>query len=342
MLLFDSLYSNYVKRQYIINAVNKLFIRHRTPKYNNEYLVDHILECNLNYTSWSKYDRHLKTANINTIKYHAKYLNEIYVKWSQLDIFKIAYANMLNDNYYYKNDCSHDLQLNTDVTCISNMCGIEKIGVNPEYIKKHVTKLAVLNTVDNVAIGVIIIDNKQILETHNTLCHDKTSIQPLLNNILIDINDCCNIKINGDKAYITSDTYVYKNNNIQIITPIRKKTTKQAKKQIKNMLRIIEIQELKAYKYKNNYGAESRNLINCTQKIQNMKLKIKQLNDYIMHYDEHIAKKKTLSLSKRYVIENYFCSLKHISKLYLRTDKKINTFMSTIYIGFMYNYKIIH
>lgn len=333
-MIFGSLYSTCIKKRYILKEIDTLFIRIRKPKYSNEYLLDNILECNLNYQSWAKYG-HVLRKFTKLPKFHNKYLNEIYLHWSSLGIFESAYKNLINDNLIYD---QFDLKLNTDVTCVSNMYGKEQIGINPEYTKKHVTKLGILNTLNNTPISAFVIDNKKILKTHNTLCHDKTSIQPLLNNILIDTNDKGNINIDADKAYITSEKYFYKNKNINIVTPIRKKTQKQAKKEIKIIKKNIEMNNLKLYKYKNKYGDKSKNLIKCHQKIKNMNSKIESLNKYI---DECIREKNT-SESKRYLIENYFCTLKHIQKLYLRTDKLIKTFMSTVYIGFIYNYKITH
>jgi len=336
-MIFGSSYSTHVKKRYILEAINTLFIRVRKPTYTNEYLLDSILECNLNYQSWAKYGRTLRKFT-KLPKFHNKYLNEIYLRWSSLGIFELAYKNLINDNLDYN---QYNLKLNTDVTCISNMYGVEKIGINPEYTKKHVTKLATLNTLGNAPIGATIVDNKKILKTHNTLCHDKTSIQPLLNNILVVTNNAGNIKINGDKAYITSDKYSYKDKNITIITPTRKKTIKQAKKEIKTTMDNIGTNELKIYKYKSKYGDKSKNVTRCFQKIENMRLKIKNLNKYIDKCNDE-NKIKTTTGSKRYLIENYFCALKHIPKLYLRTDKLIKTFMSTVYIGFIYNYKITH
>ena len=295
-MLFGSLFDTYVKKKYIIDTVNKLFIRQRKPKYSNEFLVDHILECTLNYQSWSKYNRVLNQYT-DLPKYFSKYLNEIYIKWTNLDIFKIAYVDIINDNIDKTNITQKNIVLNTDATCISNMRGKENIGLNPEYTKKNVTKLGVtklgvINTIDNIPIGVFPIDNKQILDTYNTLCHDSTSIQPLLNNLLVSIDKECNIQINADKAYITNNKYVYKNKDIEIVTPIKHKSIKQSNKELKKYIE------------------------ECT--------------------NENKIKTKT----KRYLIENYFCSIKHISKLYLRTDKLIKTFMSTVYIGFMYCYKL--
>lgn len=334
-MLFGSEYSTYVKKKYILDAVNTLFTRQRKSKYTNEYLINNILECCLNYQSWSNYGHTLNNYT-NLPKFHHKYLNEIYLCWSSLGVFELAYKNLLNDNLDYDNK---NLNLNTDVTCISNMYGKENIGVNPEYPKKHVTKLALLNTFNNTPISVFPISNNKILKTHNTLHNDKSSIQPLLNNILINVNTNGNININADKAYISKDQYIYKNKSIKVITPSREKTSKQAKKEIKVLLKNIEIDELKLYKYKNKYGMKSKNLVKYENKIIEKKEKIIKLNSYIHEYDNKIQNKKK---SNRYLIENYFCSIKHIPKIYLRTDKLIKTFISTVYIGLLYNYKIIN
>ena len=120
-----------------MEAIDTLFIRKRKPKYSNEYLLNNILECNLNYQSWSKYGRALNKYT-QLPKFHNKYLNEIYVRWSSLGIFKVAYKNIINDNLNYD---TINLKLNTDVTCISNMNGKEQIEINPEYVKKNVTKV---------------------------------------------------------------------------------------------------------------------------------------------------------------------------------------------------------
>ena len=108
-------------------------IKKRNTKYSNDTLVEHILNCNINYNSLAQYGKHLSQIG-GYPKYFHKYLNEIYVKWSKSNVFNIAYKNMLNDNFV--EDTSNKLLLNTDTPYISNMYGIENVGVNPEYIKK--------------------------------------------------------------------------------------------------------------------------------------------------------------------------------------------------------------
>ena len=142
MFIFQTEYADYIKKQYIIDTVNNIFPRIRKSKYTNEYFVDQILDCNLNFASWASLGKTFGKYT-NKSKYHHKYLNEIYLKWADADVFKIAYKNIIMDNLNYD---PKNLKLNTDVTCISNMYGKENVGVNPEYAKKNVTKVAFLNT----------------------------------------------------------------------------------------------------------------------------------------------------------------------------------------------------
>jgi hypothetical protein len=240
---------------------------------------------------------------------------------------------MDNLNYDPKN-----LKLNTDVTCISNMYGKENVGVNPEYAKKNVTKVAFLNTTKiNTPVSISIIDNNKIFESYKTLRHDKSSVQPLLNNILIPIDDKCIIDINADKAYISNETYSCANAKINIKTPKREKSIVQTNKQIRKLSEKIKLQKVKTDNFKFKYGVSSKNAINSQIKIINMRMQILTLND---HINECKINKELKQNTKRYLIENYFCSLKHIPKLYLRTDKLTKTFMNTLFIGLMYNYKI--
>jgi hypothetical protein len=194
-----------------------------------------------------------------------------------------------------------------------------------------VTKVGIFTTTDNVPISVTIVDNNNIFKKYKTLQHDISTIQPLLNNILVKTNDNCNIDIDADKAYITSNKYLYKNKYITIRTPNKQKSIKQSIKEIKNTTNNMK-----------NYKCKYINKLEHPRTIKSINIfeeKIKKLSEYIIDYKKNNKIQNMLG-SKRYLIENYFCSLKHISKLYLRTDKLIKTFKSTIYIGFMYNYKL--
>ena len=84
------------------------------------------------------------------------------------------------------------------------------------------------------------------------------------------------------------------------------------------------------------YGRSSKNLIKSNSKIDALMSKIDVLKQHIDNVSIESTNKKT----NRYLIENYFCRIKQMPKLYLRTDKKVTTFLSTVYIGILYNYLV--
>jgi len=334
MLIFQTECDNYIKINYITNAVNKLFPKIRKSKFTTKYFIEKILDCDLNFQSWSAYGK-IMVKYMESNKFHHKYINEIYLKWCRAGVFKIAYANMINDNLEYD---SKNLSLNTDVTCISNMYGIENVGVNPEYAKKNVTKIGFLNTsLNNTPLSFCIIDNKNIYKTHKTLCHDKSSVQNLIDDICVPIDKKAKIEINADKAYISTEIYHYNDTKINVKTPQRTKSIKQTNKQIKNIVKKINDERIKSENFKLKYGSASKNLLKSQQKISIFDNKKKQLNEYLIE-----NKNKKEIKSKRYLIENYFCKIKKIPKLNLRTDKSKIAFIGTIFIGLIYNYKINH
>ena len=91
-------HSIFIKKQLLLETVNELVIKQRKSKYSNEYFIDKILDCIENFSSWSKYGNILNKYT-KLPKYHHKYVNEIYVKWSHLHIFEIVYKKLLNFNY---------------------------------------------------------------------------------------------------------------------------------------------------------------------------------------------------------------------------------------------------
>ena len=99
------------------------------------------------------------------------------------------------------------------------------------------------------------------------------TIQNSLNNINIKFNDNEKINLTGDLGYLSNKKYHYNQNEVQLITPLRKNQNKQIKTLI-----------------------ESNNL------------------------------------KQRYKIENGFCLLKKYERIVLRKDRKINTYMSFLYI----------
>ena len=147
---------------------------------------------------------------------------------------------LLNFNYT-PNITNNTFNLNSDVTCISNTW-FRKCWFKPRiYEKKNVTKLGFINDENNVVLSVVAVDNNKIFPTYKTLCSDLTTIQPLLNTLLVDIKNDVQIKINTDKGYISNYEYNYKNNEVKIITPPKQKTITQTKKQISALKKKIEL-----------------------------------------------------------------------------------------------------
>ena len=150
---------------------------------------------------------------------------------------------------------------------------------------------------------------------------------------MVETNKDVKVKINADKAYITSNKYIYKNKRVLINTPIKQKSIKQTNKEIKTISNKLQ-----------NYKLKYEDKLTSSKKLQIIKTyeeKISALNKHITKCNTNINL-PNINGTKRYLIENYFCSLKHIPKLYLRTDKLITTFITTLYIGFLYNYTISH
>lgn len=106
-----------------------------------------------------------------------------------------------------------------------------------------------------------------------TSIHDVKTIQNSLNNIYVKFKNYNILTLTGDLGYLSNKKYYYNDNEVQLITPIRKNQ--------KNKIRTL---------------IESNNL------------------------------------KQRYKIENGFCLLKKYERIALRKDRKINTFMSFLYI----------
>ena len=106
-----------------------------------------------------------------------------------------------------------------------------------------------------------------------TSIHNVKTIQNSLNNIYVKFKNYNILTLTGDLGYLSNKKYYYNDNEVQLITPIRKNQ--------KNKIRTL---------------IESNNL------------------------------------KQRYKIENGFCLLKKYERIALRKDRKINTFMSFLYI----------
>lgn len=215
--------------------------------YCSEYKLILIFQIKNTLNKWSDLTKNIFYDPLPGVKYHYKYINDQYMKWCDKDIFKDVFYDCVphnndvklsslnlndnDDNFFIINDNS---DLFIDATSINNKYGSEGIVINPELKKKNITKLSTICNVDGFIYSISNVDyNIKTIEYND---HDKnkkikTSVNDVktINSSLNNINDNINIKsINntidliGDKGYITNEKFDYKDNKVNIITPLKK------------------------------------------------------------------------------------------------------------------------
>jgi transposase len=155
-------------------------------------------------------------------KYHYKYINQVFNKWTKLNIFKDANDICVN-KYISKNiNCHTTLKTYIDTTNINNKYGRELINYGSNK-KKKICKLSVISN-NNIPLQI---------NLFNGNVHDSKTTEIEINN-LINKTSYRKINICGDKGYINNELknkLVQK--NINLITPYRKnqqnKNTKHEK-----------------------------------------------------------------------------------------------------------------
>lgn len=269
-------------------------------------------------------------------EYHYKVINNEYRKWCNDGVFYRARKKFIQENYYefYPELAKVKNCLFIDTCFFFNKYGIECIGVYPELRKKKATKLVALVDIYKNLISIIYVENTETIDSINnkefikkTFCHDVKCIQLALDNIIIKFNNRKNIYVVGDKSFITPQKFTYNEKNIIIITSKRKRDKKKIEKQIKNIEKKIKELSDKMESINNN----TKRYILYDNKKNKLNVKIYELNMIIDTKSIYTAKEKKL-LSKRYLVENKFCSLKKYERISLRKDHKINTFMGFIYM----------
>ena len=134
----------------ILNLAHERLPYKRKPKYGHEYFLKmftHVLtdkrswpELRSCVTSYSALNRLLNYEH----KYHHKYINQVFNKWTTLNIFKDAYDICVND--YISQNINNDTVVETyiDTTNINNKNGRELInyGLNK---KKKICKLSIIS-----------------------------------------------------------------------------------------------------------------------------------------------------------------------------------------------------
>jgi transposase len=206
----------------ILQIANEKIQHVRKPKYTNEYFLDmfiHILDDVTSYTSLGRLIN-------NNSKYHYKYINQVFNKWTKLNIFKDAY-DLCTNTYISKNiNCHTTLETYIDTTNINNKCGRELINYGSNK-KKKICKLSVISD-KNIPLQI---------NLFNGNIHDGNTTNTEINN-LIDKISYRKINICGDKGYINSELKKKLiKQKINLITPYRKNQHNENTKYEKNILK---------------------------------------------------------------------------------------------------------
>ncbi len=190
--------------KYILELVDKEFPIIRKRTYTNQYFLNNFKFMLNDINNWRTLTE-LKNYP-EDIVYHYKYNNEIYDKWVSKDIFKRAYVNMLNNNYFKLKHIKKNKTLNLFVDCsfIINKYGVESITTHPEYHKKKVTKIsAICDEYKNIS-SVVPVNTQTIVSKVSdkkiqSFPHDINSVHETINNMNINVPKYVNVNIIGDK-----------------------------------------------------------------------------------------------------------------------------------------------
>lgn len=214
----------------------------RTPKYSNEYYLYYI---SLVLTDLQKWDS-LKLLFEDKKKNHYKTIQDIHLKWSNLNIYEDVYKIILNKYSKVNLKRSANLVLYIDSTDIYNKNGCENVGYGQDPKKKKTRVSAICNKKKQI-LSLVIIDTSTKIDKFNktkiikTLKNDSQTIESSVDKLLIDVFKCKQLKLVGDKGYLRTqkDKHILiDTKNTQIIHPHKKnqkeKTPKASKKLLKD------------------------------------------------------------------------------------------------------------
>jgi hypothetical protein len=213
--------------------------------YCSEYKLILIFQMRNTINKWQDLTKSIFYDPKPNVKYHYKSIQSQYKRWCSDGIFKKAFHKCVphnndgelsglkfkddDDSFYIIND-NNDLFI--DSTSINNKYGSEGIVVNPELTKKNITKISTISNVNGFIYSISNIDNNIKMIKYNnenkeikTTPNDVKTIQISLNNINPNIkikSQVCTLDLIGDKGYIINKTFNYKENTVNVITPLKK------------------------------------------------------------------------------------------------------------------------
>lgn len=217
--------------------------------YREEYCIEYklilIFQMRNSLNKWKDLTKSIFYEPSSGTKYHYKSIHAQYQRWCSNNIFKNAFYNYVPhnndielsgvkfndfDDYFYIINENNDLFI--DATSINNKYGSECISVNPELTKKNITKISTISNVNGFVYSITHIDVNHKIIKYNNVNKDIQTAQNDVKTIITSLNEINpNIKIKsinkkidliGDKGYITSEIFDYKENKVKVITPLKK------------------------------------------------------------------------------------------------------------------------
>lgn len=213
-----------------INLINKNIDRNRyKPKYTDLYFLNHIYSLLNDVNSWKS------LQNLYNFKHktHYKTIYNKFCLWSKQNIFKNALINFYIK--YYKRSTK---LLICDATCINNLYGHDKVGLNPEYKKHNVSKLSIICDKNKFIFSTILCNVKNMYERYSTLEHELNVVKRHCDDISYVNNNSNYYKLIADKGYISNTQCTINNKNVKRIFPKRSNSKVKSSKNDKIMLKI--------------------------------------------------------------------------------------------------------
>lgn len=202
--------------------VNKLCPNIRKPKYDFYYYIENITLMLTDLIKWSS----LKKIHNDKKRYHYKTIYGTFIKWSKLNIFKLAYDSIIKKYVLDDINSSTILNLFLDTTISINKHGSELATYG--QVKKHkTTKTSICCDKNNIIYGVICYKGSE---------HDVNTIEDMADEISSKTN-FRKINFISDKAYIMKEKNKKKllKKKVKVITPYRKnQKNKKTGKKLKN------------------------------------------------------------------------------------------------------------
>ena len=118
----------------ILKNVNNLCPSKYKSKYSHFYYLNYMILVLRDISSWRSLGNILNNLK-NNKQYHYKSIYNVFLKWSNLDIFKLSYNEWIRNNDIYNSNSTVDLFI--DTTNINNKNSHEDVAYGINKRKKY-------------------------------------------------------------------------------------------------------------------------------------------------------------------------------------------------------------